>query len=59
MPIESEYPCKISEVALQLNKINVAAAREKSIRHGNSCTLHLVWTRAVIFSQTVNDPGYQ
>ena len=44
----------------------MAAAREKSIRHGHPSTLHLWWARrplaaarAVIFAQMVNDPGYQ
>lgn len=55
---------KLIEVALPLDDINVAAAREKSIRHGHPSTLHLWWARrplaaarAVIFSQMVNDPG--
>jgi putative DNA methylase len=59
-------PRKLIEVALPLDKINVAAAREKSIRHGHPSTLHLWWARrplaaarAVIFAQMVNDPGYQ
>ena len=59
-------PKKLIEVALPLDKINVAAAREKSIRHGHPSTLHLWWARrplaaarAVIFAQMVNDPGYQ
>ena len=59
-------PKKLIEVALPLDDINVAAAREKSIRHGHPSTLHLWWARrplaaarAVIFSQMVNDPGYQ
>ena len=56
-------PKKLIEVALPLDAINVAAAREKSIRHGHPSTLHLWWARrplaaarAVIFSQLVNDP---
>lgn len=59
-------PKKLIEVALPLDDINVAAAREKSIRHGHPSTLHLWWARrplaaarAVIFSQMVNDPGYE
>ncbi|GHU17555.1 hypothetical protein AGMMS50243_05960 [Betaproteobacteria bacterium] len=57
-------PKKLIEVALPLDAINVAAAREKSIRHGHPSTLHLWWARrplaaarAVIFAQMVNDPG--
>ncbi|OGR36796.1 MAG: hypothetical protein A2091_01045 [Desulfuromonadales bacterium GWD2_61_12] len=54
-------PKKLIEVALPLDAINVAAAREKSIRHGHPSTLHLWWARrplaaarAVIFAQMVN-----
>ena len=57
---------KLIEVALPLDAINTASAREKSIRHGHPSTLHLWWARrplaaarAVIFSQMVDDPsGY-
>lgn len=59
-------PKKLIEVALPLDAINVAAAREKSIRHGHPSTLHLWWARrplaaarAVIFAQMVNDPGFE
>ncbi|EWH01927.1 DUF1156 domain-containing protein [Halomonas sp. BC04] len=59
-------PKKLIEVALPLDDINVASAREKSIRHGHPSTLHLWWARrplaaarAVLFAQLVNDPGYQ
>lgn len=59
-------PKKLIEVALPLDAINIAAVREKSIRHGHPSTLHLWWARrplaaarAVIFAQMVNDPGYQ
>ena len=55
---------KLIEVALPLEKINIASAREKSIRHGHPSTLHLWWARrplaaarAVIFSQMVDDPS--
>jgi len=59
-------PKKLIEVALPLDAINAASAREKSIRHGHPSTLHLWWARrplatarAVLFAQMVNDPGYQ
>ena len=55
---------KLIEVALPLDAINIASAREKSILHGHPSTLHLWWARrplaaarAVIFSQMVDDPS--
>jgi putative DNA methylase len=55
---------KLIEVALPLDAINKASAREKSIRHGHPSTLHLWWARrplaaarAVIFAQMVDDPS--
>ena len=55
---------KLIEVALPLEAINAASAREKSIRHGHPSTLHLWWARrplatarAVLFSQLVDDPS--
>jgi putative DNA methylase len=36
---------KLIEVALPLEAVNKASAREKSIRHGHSRTLHLWWAR--------------
>jgi len=36
---------KLIEVALPLEAINKASAREKSIRHGHPSTLHLWWAR--------------
>jgi putative DNA methylase len=55
---------KLIEVALPLEAINAASAREKSIRHGHPSTLHLWWARrplaaarAVIFAQMVDDPS--
>ncbi len=63
-PVKS--PKKLIEVALPLDAINVAAAREKSIRHGHPSTLHLWWARrplaaarAVLFGQLVNDPSWK
>jgi putative DNA methylase len=55
---------KLIEVALPLEAINEASAREKSIRHGHPSTLHLWWARrplaacrAVLFASLVDDPG--
>src|ERR1700690_2508930 len=39
------YRKKMIEVALPLEAINVASAREKSIRHGHPSTLQLWWAR--------------
>src|SRR3954454_17838177 len=55
---------KLIEVALPLEAINIASAREKSIRHGHPSTLHL-WcarrpraaARAGIFCQMVDGPS--
>lgn len=55
---------KLIEVALPLDKINEASAREKSIRHGHPSTLHLWWARrplaaarAVIWASLVDAPS--
>ena len=55
---------KLIEVAIPLEAINAASAREKSIRHGHPSTLHLWWARrplaacrAVLFAQLVDDPS--
>ncbi|HLD44362.1 MAG TPA: DUF1156 domain-containing protein, partial [bacterium] len=63
--MEIKTPKKLIEVALPLDAINAASAREKSIRHGHPSNLHRWWARrplatarAVIFSQMVNDPGW-
>ena len=55
---------KLIEVALPLEAINAASAREKSIRHGHPSTLHLWWARrplaaarAVIWASLVDDPS--
>lgn len=59
-------PKKLIEVALPLDDINKAAAREKSIRHSHPSTFHLWWARrplaaarAVLFAQLVNDPAWK
>jgi len=67
-PMTSDHPVKrrkkLIEVAIPLEAINAASAREKSIRHGHPSTLHLWWARrplaaarAVIFCQLVDDPS--
>jgi putative DNA methylase len=62
--IKSTFRPKLIEVALPLEAINAASAREKSIRHGHPSTLHLWWARrplaacrAVLFAQLVDDPS--
>jgi putative DNA methylase len=63
---DKPYKKKLIEVAIPLEAINAASAREKSIRHGHPSTLHLWWARrplaacrAVLFAQLVDDPsGY-
>lgn len=63
-PGDVPYKKKLIEVALPLDAINAASAREKSIRHGHPSTLHLWWARrplaacrAVLFAQLVDDPS--
>jgi putative DNA methylase len=58
------YKPKLIEVALPLEDISKASAREKAIRHGHPSTLHLWWSRkplaaarAVLFAQLVDDPS--
>ena len=50
-----EYAKKLIEVALPLDAINKASAREKSIRHGHPSTLHLWWARRPLGSGTGGD----
>ncbi len=60
-------PKKLIEVALPLDDINIACAKEKQPGIGSHPRgLHLWWARrpltaarAVIFAQMVNDPGYE
>src|SRR3989440_9229989 len=61
---DKTYRKKLIEVALPLDAINKASAREKSIRHGHPSTLHLWWARrplatcrAVLFASLVDDPS--
>src|SRR5712691_1423614 len=61
---DKAYRKKLIEVALPLDAINKASAREKSIRHGHPSTLHLWWARrplaacrAVLFASLVDDPS--
>ena len=58
------YRKKLIEVALPLEAINKASAKEKSIRFGHPSTLHLWWARrplaacrAVLFASLVDDPS--
>jgi putative DNA methylase len=55
---------KLIEVALPLEAINLASAREKDVKVGKPNNLHLWWAprphaaaRAIIFSQMVDDPS--
>lgn len=64
MVASPQYHKKLIEVALPLEAINVASAREKSIRHGHPSTIHLWWARrplaacrAVLFASLVDDPS--
>ena len=64
-PIKS--PRKLIEVALPLDAINEACEKEKNpFLKGHPRAIHIWWARrplaaarAVIFTQLVNDPGYQ
>ncbi|MCY4258451.1 MAG: DUF1156 domain-containing protein [bacterium] len=58
------YRRKLIEVALPLDAINVASAREQSIQHGHPSSLHRWWARrplaacrAVLFASLVDDPS--
>ena len=58
------YKKKLIEVAMPLQVISEAGAREKFIRHGHPSTLHLWWARrplaaarAVLWASLVDDPS--
>ena len=54
----TDFRKKLIEVALPLDAINAASAREKSIRHGHPSTLHLWWARrAMIEIPLTLEPG--
>ncbi len=42
------YRKKLIEVALPREAMNIASAREKSIRHGHSSTPHRWWARCMV-----------
>ena len=55
---------KLIEHDIPLAEISEASAREKSIRHGHPCTLHIWWarrplasSRATAFAALIDDPG--
>jgi len=55
---------KLIEVAIPLEAINAACAREKSIARGHPSTVHMWWARrpltacrAILFAQLVDDPS--
>ncbi len=59
-----KYPKRIIEVDLPIKRISAHARREKSIRHGHICTLHIWWARrplaacrAVICASLWPDPA--
>lgn len=53
----TDYRKKLIEVALPLEAINKASAREKSIRHGHPSTPHLWWARRPLFVPREPDFG--
>ena len=61
---EMGYKRKLIEVALPLDAISRASARDRSIRHGHPSTLHVWWSpkpfaaaRAVLWASLVDDPS--
>lgn len=67
MPTEIKSPRKLIETALPLDAINVACSFEKQpFTRNHPRSIHIWWARrplaaarAVLFAQTVNDPGYE
>lgn len=64
MGIVIKYPKRLIEVDLPIKRISAHARREKSIRHGHICTLHIWWARrplaacrAVICASLWPDPA--
>jgi len=43
--VSTTYPKRLIEVDLPIRRISAHARREKSIRHGHICTLHIWWAR--------------
>ena len=62
--VDNRYPKRLIEVDLPIRRISEQARREKSIRHGHICTLHIWWARrplaacrAVILAALWPDPA--
>ncbi|NWJ49206.1 MAG: DUF1156 domain-containing protein [Chloroflexi bacterium] len=62
----TEYRKKLIEVALPLEAINIASAREKTIKVGKPTSVHLWWARrplvacrAIIFASIIDDPDQE
>lgn len=60
----TKYSKRLIEVDLPIKRISAHARREKSIRHGHICTLHIWWARrplaacrAVICASLWPDPA--
>ena len=56
---------RLIEVALPIREISAESVRDKSLRHGHICTLHLWWarrplaaSRAIVFASLVPDPDH-
>ena len=40
-----QQPKRLIEVAMPIREISAESVRDKSLRHGHPCTLHLWWAR--------------